>query len=72
VETAARARVDRPERVRVRARRPDDVGRLERSVAAEDRGRVIGRRGATVEALRMLVRAAAERRGLRGELEVIG
>lgn len=72
VETAARALVDRPELVRVRERRTGDVVRLELSVAPEDRGRVIGRRGATVEALRMLVKAAAEHRGVRAELEVLG
>jgi predicted RNA-binding protein YlqC (UPF0109 family) len=72
VETAARALVDRPELVRVRERRTDDVVRLELSVAPEDRGRIFGRRGATVEALRMLVKAAAQERGIRAELEVLG
>jgi predicted RNA-binding protein YlqC (UPF0109 family) len=71
VETAARALVDRPEQVRVREHRKDDAVRLELSVSADDRGKVIGRKGATIEALRMLVRAAAERRGLRAELEVL-
>ena len=71
VEMAARCLVDRPEEVRVRERRTDDAVRLELVVSPEDRGKVIGRKGATVEALRMLVRAAAERRGLKAELEVV-
>jgi predicted RNA-binding protein YlqC (UPF0109 family) len=71
VETAARCLVDRPAEVRVHERHTDDVVRLELSVSPEDRGKVIGRKGATVEALRILVRAAAERRGVRAELEVV-
>jgi predicted RNA-binding protein YlqC (UPF0109 family) len=72
IETAARGLVDLPEHVRVRERRTGDVVYLELSVSPEDRGKVIGKKGATVEALRILLRAAGERRGVRVELEVLG
>jgi hypothetical protein len=70
VLAVARGLVDRPERVSVRERREGDLVRLDLAVAPEDRGRVIGRRGRTVDALRALLAAAARRRGERVQLEV--
>jgi predicted RNA-binding protein YlqC (UPF0109 family) len=68
--TLARALVEAPERVSVRERREGARCVLELDVAPDDRGRVIGRRGRTAEALRTLVEAAGRRRGLQCEVEI--
>lgn len=54
----ARSLVDHPEEVEVR-RLPGRALVFELSVAEEDRGRVIGREGQTVQAIRTLLKAAA-------------
>jgi len=66
-----RGLVEEPSHVSVRERRSDGVTVLELQVPPEDRGRVIGRRGRTAEALRILLRALAERNGIRCELEIL-
>ena len=43
----------------------------ELQVAAGDRGRVIGRRGRTADALRTLVAAVGRRRGISCDMEVV-
>jgi hypothetical protein len=59
-------------RVSVHERAEDGTVRFEIEVAPADRGRVIGRGGRTVEALRTVMQAVAARRGLRSSLEVLG
>lgn len=49
-----RALVDRPEHVRIAEHREDDVLILTLHVARGDRGRVIGRKGRIISALRQL------------------
>lgn len=70
----ARALVDRPDQVGVRASEGPEVGAgplYELRVAPEDVGKVIGRDGRTVNALRTLLNAAAQRHGLpRVRLEI--
>lgn len=70
VQAFARALVERPEAVRVHEHRTDDETTFEVVCAPTDRGRLIGRQGATVEALRVLLAAVAERRGTRCRLEI--
>lgn len=67
----ARALVDHPDRVVVESFEEDDGVVLELSVAEDDVGRLIGRRGRTIEALRTVVRACAAREGRRVFLDVI-
>jgi predicted RNA-binding protein YlqC (UPF0109 family) len=62
--------VERPGDLAIEVREVDGVTLLTIHAAADDRGRLIGREGATLEALRTLVRAAAGRRGERLRLEV--
>jgi predicted RNA-binding protein YlqC (UPF0109 family) len=69
--TLARALVERPESVRVHEWQQGDETVLEVSVDDDDRGRVIGRRGATASALRTVLSAAAARRGARCRLEIV-
>jgi predicted RNA-binding protein YlqC (UPF0109 family) len=63
--------VDDPDRVSVHER--SDRGRivLELSVAAPDRGRVIGKGGRTAAALRTVVEAVAKKRGETVTLEIL-
>jgi predicted RNA-binding protein YlqC (UPF0109 family) len=59
-------------RVCVREWAEDGVSKFEIQVAPGDRGRVIGRGGRTVEALRTVMQAVAARRSERCSLEVAG
>jgi uncharacterized protein len=68
--TLADELVDDPGRVVVRSRERDGVLELTLDVAPEDRGRVIGQRGRTVQALRTFLEAVAERQGRKVALEI--
>jgi predicted RNA-binding protein YlqC (UPF0109 family) len=66
-----RGLVDRPDQVELRSQ-PEEGGTLfELKVAPEDVGKVIGRDGRTVNAIRTLLSVAAQRRGLKARLEVL-
>ncbi|MGZ4384606.1 MAG: KH domain-containing protein [Gaiellaceae bacterium] len=67
----ARRLVDDPEAVRVDEQDDDGVVVLRLHVAADDRGKVIGRQGRIVRALRTLVRAGGVREGTRYQLEIV-
>jgi predicted RNA-binding protein YlqC (UPF0109 family) len=71
LEILARRLVDDPDAVRVEREQRDDVIVLRLFVAKEDVGKVIGRQGRIVRALRQLVRAAAGRRRERVVLEIV-
>jgi predicted RNA-binding protein YlqC (UPF0109 family) len=70
LETLAKELVDEPRRVSVYEDVEDGVTYLSLSVASSDRGRVIGKNGRTADALRALISAVAERRGIRCEVDV--
>jgi predicted RNA-binding protein YlqC (UPF0109 family) len=72
VEFLARALVDDPDAVTVESFEEDD-GTLvcEVTVAEDDVGKVIGRSGRTVNAVRAVVRAAAVRDGRRVLVDVV-
>jgi predicted RNA-binding protein YlqC (UPF0109 family) len=67
----ARGLVDEPERVRVVEHAEQDGVFLELEVAPDDRGKVIGKRGRTADALRTLLDAVAHRQGTRCDMEVV-
>ena len=67
----ARGLVREPGRVRVQEHVEHGRHVIELSVAAADRGRVIGREGRTANAMRTLVDALARRRGGTCALEVL-
>ena len=69
LEDFARALVDEPERVYVSERSEQGVVFLDLEVAEADRGKVIGKRGRTADALRTLLDAAARRRGVECDME---
>lgn len=71
LETLARELVEDRGAVSVEEVDEGDARVLELDVAPADRGMVIGRRGQTVEALRVLVDAVGRRRGLHYDVRVI-
>jgi uncharacterized protein len=70
VETLARALTDRPDDVRVVETPRRDSTLVELYVAPMDLGKVIGKQGRTISALRTLAAAAGEREGRQITLEV--
>ena len=70
VEVIARALVDVPEAVRVTESEHRGVAVIELYVDPDDVGRVIGRQGRTVSALRTLVEVTAEFHDFDATLEV--
>ena len=71
LELMARALVDRPDDVAVSELEEGDETVLELHVDPDDVGKVIGKEGRTVRALRTVVDAAGEKLGRRYEVEVI-
>lgn len=71
VLTIAKGLVTHPEDVRLVKEDVDGVQNYSLTVHPEDMGRVIGRRGSTITALRTLVRAAASKAGLRVALDIV-
>jgi uncharacterized protein len=70
VETIVRNLVDAPDDVEIVEEREGNRVYIEVHVAEDDRGSVIGRRGATVGALRTLLDGMGHRERLRVEIEV--
>ena len=72
LEYLARSLVDRPDEVSVDSFEEDDGTLvLELSVADDEAGKVIGRGGRTVAALRVIMKAAAARAGNRVLVDVV-
>lgn len=70
VEVVVRALVDQPDAVRVTESQRRGVTVLELTTAPGDMGKIIGRQGRTVSALRTLVTLAAEKQGSRAQLDL--
>jgi predicted RNA-binding protein YlqC (UPF0109 family) len=70
VETVVRALVDKPDSVHVAETQRRGVTLLELTTAPGDMGKIIGRQGRTVSALRTLVSLTAERHGKRAQLDL--
>jgi uncharacterized protein len=72
IEFLARALVDNPDEVTLESFEEDDGTVVyELRVAEDDVGKIIGRSGRTVNALRAVVRAAAVREGRRVLVDVV-
>jgi predicted RNA-binding protein YlqC (UPF0109 family) len=71
LEYIARALVDEPEAVEVTEVAGERSVILQLRVAPDDMGKVIGKRGRTVRAMRSLVRAAGSRQGVTTLVEII-
>jgi uncharacterized protein len=71
VEYVAKALVDKPADVKVEEVQDGNTTVYELEVDEEDVGKVIGRQGRVVRGLRALVKAAATRKGVRVDLDVV-
>jgi len=71
VETIAKALVDHPDEVAVSEIDGEGATVLELRVASEDLGKVIGKQGRTVRAMRTLLRAAGTKCRRRFVLEIL-
>lgn len=72
LEYIARGLVEDPDQVEVEEFEEDDGEIvLELTVAPDDMGKVIGRRGRVARALRQLVRTAAAREGLHATVDIV-
>jgi uncharacterized protein len=67
----ARELVDDPSLVNVTEWTEGDMTHLDLEVAPGDRGRVIGRRGQTADALRAVLEAVGRRRGTPCDVEIL-
>lgn len=71
IELAVKALVDDPSAVDIRAVERNGTTRIEVRVAQPDMGKVIGKQGRTVRALRSLVYAAGVKQSRRYVLDVV-
>ena len=71
VEYVARGVVANPEAVQVEEVQTGRVLIYEISVADEDVGKIIGRQGKVIRALRTLAKAGATRQGIRVDVDVV-
>jgi uncharacterized protein len=71
VTALAKGLVDHPDQVRVESDADGDTTVLNLFVAPEDLGQVIGRGGRIARALRLIVREAAYRTGVRVSLDIV-
>ena len=71
VEYLARSLVDEPEAVQVEEADAGRVTVYEVTVAEDDVGKIIGRQGKVIRAIRTVVKAAATRQGARVDVDVI-
>ena len=73
VDMLVRSLVDEADEVRVTAADVDDEGMtIEVTVSPDDVGKVIGRQGRIIKAIRTLARAAASQDGFQVDVEVLG
>ncbi len=71
IEFLARALVDKPDEVQVVEISGEQTVVLELRVAKEDLGKVIGKQGRTVKAMRAILSAASSKVRKRAELEIL-
>ena len=71
VEAIAKALVDNPDQVQVRAIEGEQVTVFELRVHPSDLGKVIGRQGRTAESIRTILGAAGRKLGKRVTLEIL-
>ncbi len=71
IEYIARNLASKPEEVKVTSEMEDDRVILRLEVAAEDKGKIIGRQGRVAQAMRTILRVAAIKEGSRVVLEIV-
>jgi predicted RNA-binding protein YlqC (UPF0109 family) len=72
VEFLVKSLVDHPEEISVAETQKDNGITLELTVAPDDLGKIIGKHGNTVNAIRSVLQAAAASKKQRAKLDVLG
>ncbi len=70
VAMLAKALVDNPEAVQIKAEESDDTILIELQVASEDMGKIIGKQGKIARAIRTLAKAQAAKTGKKVSVEI--
>ena len=71
IEYLAKQLVDQPESVVIEEESKDDKLILKLRVAQPDIGKIIGKKGKTINAIRTLLMSVASRNGIRVNLEIL-
>jgi predicted RNA-binding protein YlqC (UPF0109 family) len=71
VEYVVKALADHPEEVVLTERESDDTFLLELKIASDDIGKIIGKNGNTINAIRTILQAAASSQKRRAKLDVM-
>ena len=71
IEYIAKSIVNAPDGVKVTEENNEGLILLKLEVAADDKGRVIGRQGRVAESMRTLLRVIATKQGVRARLEIV-
>ena len=71
LELVVKGLVDQPDAVQVTAVEKSGLTSYELRVAPGDAGKIIGRRGSTIQALRSLVQLGAQKKGVRCVVDLI-
>lgn len=71
IEYIVKSIVSVPEDVKVTEETNDNLVVVRLEVAADDKGRIIGRQGRVAEAMRTLLRVVATKQGIRVRLEIV-
>ncbi len=71
IEAMANAIVDHPDQVRVHGVEGESAVVIELSVAKDDLGKIIGKHGRTITAMRIILHAARAQKDTRHVLEVL-
>ena len=71
IELLAKSLVDNPSEVKILEKEGENTLILELSVAREDLGKVIGKKGRTARAMRVILGAASVKAGKRTELKIV-
>lgn len=71
VETIAKSLVNQPEEVHVNTVQKDDLTIIELRVADDDMGKVIGKQGRIAKAIRSVVKAAAIKKNIKVNVDII-
>ncbi len=72
LEYIAKNLVDDPDAVEIEVVESGDSMTFRLTVAPDDMGKIIGRRGRTARAIRDVMRAAGTRAGLKAMVEIVG
>jgi uncharacterized protein len=72
VEFLVKSLVDHPEEINVAETQKDNGIALELTVAPDDLGKIIGKHGNTINAIRSVLQAAAASKKQRAKLDVLG